>query len=61
MKWAELRGNSQERYCEQCSLHVQNLSSMTRVRASEFLAESKASSERICVTFVRRPTSLIRM
>ncbi len=39
--WDEMIGNDQVRFCEHCSLHVTNLSSMTRQEAMRFVAKSR--------------------
>ena len=50
--WDEMIGNDQVRFCEHCSLHVTNLSSMTRQEAMHFVSESRG---RICVRYLERP------
>ncbi len=47
--WDEMIGNDQVRFCEHCSLHVTNLSSMTRPEAMRFVAGSQG---RLCVRVV---------
>ena len=53
MKWANLDGGDKQRFCGECSLHVHNLSAMTRGEAQELIEEETASGERVCVTFKR--------
>lgn len=53
MKWAELEGDGERRFCRECSLHVVNLSAMTRT-AAQGLLDERAGDERVCVTFTRR-------
>lgn len=48
-RWAELVGDERRRFCSACSLHVTNLSALTRTEAEGFLA---ASTGRVCVTYV---------
>jgi hypothetical protein len=48
-RWSELVGDDRRRFCSACSLHVTNLSAMTRTEAEGFLA---ASNGRVCVTYV---------
>ena len=50
--WDQMIGNDQVRFCEHCSLHVTNLSSMTRPEAMRFVAKSRG---RLCVRFIARP------
>lgn len=47
--WDEMIGNHQVRFCEHCSLHVTNLSGMTRSEAMRFVARSKG---RMCVRII---------
>ena len=48
-RWSELVGDGRRRFCSECSLHVTNLSSMTRGEAEGFLAQGQG---RVCVTYV---------
>src|ERR1051326_4852372 len=50
--WDEMIGNDQFRFCAHCSLHVTNLSSMTRQDAIHFVSESRG---RICIRYIERP------
>jgi ankyrin repeat protein len=50
--WASMIGNDQVRFCEHCHLHVNNLSTMTRSEAMQFVARSRG---RICIRFVQSP------
>jgi hypothetical protein len=54
--WSRMVGDERVRYCDRCSLHVYNLSGMTR-RAAEALVTS--SEGRLCVRFYRRPDGTI--
>jgi ankyrin repeat protein len=49
--WDSMTGNDQVRFCEHCNLHVNNLSSMTRLDAMRLVARSKG---RLCVRYVQR-------
>ena len=51
-EWDSMSGNDQVRYCEHCSLHVNNLSTMTRQQAMRLVARSQG---RLCVRFVQKP------
>jgi len=53
-QWAELVGDDTRRYCDECQLHVHNLSAMTRGEGERFLLGVNASEERVCATYVRR-------
>ncbi len=50
--WDSMIGNDQVRFCEHCSLTVQDLSQMTRKRARRLVAKSRG---RLCVRYRRRP------
>src|ERR687893_2274132 len=54
--WGKMVGDGRMRYCDRCSLHVYNLSGMTR-RAAEALVTS--SEGRLCVRFYRRADGTI--
>ena len=54
--WGRMVGDERVRYCDQCSLHVYNLSGMTR-RAAEALVTN--SEGRLCVRFYRRADGTI--
>jgi hypothetical protein len=54
--WESMVGDERVRYCDSCSLHVYNLSGMTR-RAAEALVTS--AEGRLCVRFYRRPDGTI--
>jgi ankyrin repeat protein len=45
-------GNDQVRFCEHCSLHVTDLSALTRQEAMRLVARSQG---RLCVRFIQRP------
>lgn len=50
--WDSMAGNEQVRFCEHCSLPVNNLSTMTRQQAMRLVARSQG---RVCVRFVQKP------
>src|SRR5215211_8226592 len=54
--WERMVGDARVRYCDRCSLHVYNLSGMTR-REAEALVTGAES--RLCVRFYRRPDGTI--
>jgi hypothetical protein len=49
--WGKMVGDERVRYCDQCSLHVYNLSGMTKREAEGLVANSEG---RLCVRFYRR-------
>ncbi len=49
--WGKMVGDERVRYCGQCSLHVYNLSGMTKREAEGLVANSEG---RLCVRFYRR-------
>jgi len=49
--WNEMRGDEQVRFCGHCSLHVYNLSEMSRSAAEGLVRETEG---RMCVRFYRR-------
>jgi hypothetical protein len=49
--WNDMRGDERVRFCKHCSLHVYNLSDMTREAAERLVSESEG---RMCVRFFRR-------
>ncbi|HRJ73125.1 MAG TPA: hypothetical protein PLS03_12950 [Terrimicrobiaceae bacterium] len=52
--WSSLVGDDKKRFCEQCGLHVHNLSAMNTAERAAFLS---GNSERICVAYVAPPES----
>lgn len=48
--WDEMVGDERERFCNQCSLNVYNLSSMTRSEAEEFLQVRNDGS--VCLNYM---------
>jgi hypothetical protein len=49
--WDEMRGNDRVRFCDECKLHVYNISAMSREAASELVAQREG---RLCVQMYRR-------
>ena len=54
--WQRMVGDERMRYCDRCSLHVYNLSGMTRREAEALVTSSEG---RLCVRFYRRPDGTI--
>ncbi len=54
--WEKMVGDERMRYCGQCSLHVYNLSGMTRREAEALVTSTEG---RLCVRFYRRPDGTI--
>lgn len=46
--WNSMIGNDRVRFCEHCSLHVHNISEMTRAEAARLVAKSRG---RLCVRY----------
>lgn len=49
--WEKMVGDERMRYCGQCSLHVYNLSGMTKRQAEAFVTNAEG---RVCVRYYRR-------
>jgi hypothetical protein len=49
--WEKMVGDERMRYCEECSLHVYNLSGMTRREAEALITNAEG---RLCIRFYRR-------
>lgn len=54
--WEKMVGDERMRYCDRCSLHVYNLSGMTRREAEALVTSTEA---RLCVRFYRRADGTI--
>ena len=54
--WSRMVGDERMRYCDQCSLHVYNLSGMTRREAEALVTNSEG---RLCVRYFRRADGTI--
>jgi hypothetical protein len=50
--WNSMVGNDQVRFCEHCSLHVHNLSALTRNQAERLVAQANG---KLCVRYIRDP------
>ncbi len=51
-RWADLEGGDEKRFCDECGLHVVNLSALTR-REAERTVRRRSAGERLCATFRR--------
>jgi hypothetical protein len=49
--WDNMFGNERVRFCEQCQLHVYNLSDMSKAEAERLIGQTEG---RLCVRFYRR-------
>jgi hypothetical protein len=49
--WERMKGTDEARFCDQCGLHVYNISEMTRAEASDLIRETEG---RLCVKLYRR-------
>jgi hypothetical protein len=49
--WNQMRGDERVRFCQQCSLNVYNLSSMTRREAEQLISNAEG---RLCIRYYRR-------
>jgi hypothetical protein len=54
--WEKMVGDERARYCDRCSLHVYNLSGMTRREAEALVTSAEG---RLCVRFYRRADGTI--
>jgi hypothetical protein len=54
--WSKMSGDERVRYCDSCSLHVYNLSGMTRREAEVLMTSTEG---RLCVRFYRRADGTI--
>ena len=54
--WARMAGNDRVRFCDQCNLHVYNLSAMTQRDAERLVMSTEG---RLCVRFYRRADGTI--
>lgn len=48
MSWDNMQGDSKRRFCEQCQLHVHNLSAMSRRERDRFVKESGGKA---CISY----------
>jgi hypothetical protein len=49
--WSQMRGDERVRFCSHCSLHVYNLSAMSRMEAEQLLEQTEG---RMCVRLYKR-------
>ncbi|CAN5617048.1 hypothetical protein BH09PLA1_BH09PLA1_36290 [soil metagenome] len=49
--WDKMRGDERMRFCEECSLHVYDISAMTREAATELVSQREG---RLCIRMYRR-------
>ncbi|MCW5823657.1 MAG: hypothetical protein KIT34_12700 [Cyanobacteria bacterium TGS_CYA1] len=59
IKWETMSGDERKRFCEKCSMHVFNISDLSKEEAESFLKES-LSSESVCVKFFLRRDGTIK-
>ncbi|MEM7473687.1 MAG: hypothetical protein AAF483_01715 [Planctomycetota bacterium] len=52
--WEAMEGDDQKRFCQQCSLHVYNLSEMSALEAESFLQSELGEGKRVCTRLFRR-------
>jgi len=52
--WDEMQGDARTRFCTACSLHVHNLSALTRAEGESLVRARSAEGGRLCVTYARR-------
>ena len=52
--WDEMAGDARTRFCDACSLHVHNLSAVTRAEGEALLLSKAEAGGRLCVTYARR-------
>src|SRR5262245_20357560 len=50
--WEEMRGDDRSRFCDQCQLHVYNLSAMSAPEAAALVQQKEG---RLCVRYYTRP------
>ena len=55
--WDEMYGNEQVRFCQHCSLHVHDLSQITRKDVVKLISASKG---KLCVRYYRRPDGVVQ-
>jgi hypothetical protein len=55
-RWEDMKGDERRRFCEQCQLHVYNLSGMTSADAERVVSTAEG---RLCVSFFRRSDGTI--
>jgi len=48
-----MQGNRKTRFCDQCELHVHNLSAMSPNKVEQLIARGR--NERVCISYALRP------
>lgn len=56
MRWSDMKGDDTKRFCKHCSLHVFNLTNMTRADAEALILGAEG---RLCTTYFRRADGTI--
>lgn len=51
--WDAMTGDDRTRFCDECALHVHDLSAMPRAEAEAFVLGEKRAGRSLCVRFVR--------
>ena len=51
VSWEQMTGDDRVRFCDQCELHVYNISELTRIEAETLIASTEG---RICARLYRR-------
>src|SRR6266446_715495 len=51
--WQEMEGNRKTRFCDQCELHVHNLSAMSPDKVEQLIARGR--NKRVCISYALRP------
>lgn len=57
-RWEHMSGDDRRRFCEDCGLHVHNLSAMTREEADAFV-HAHADGGRLCIRMYKRADGTI--
>src|SRR3954471_17484503 len=55
-EWEKMHGDARVRFCDECKLHVYNLSSLTRAEAERLVAQHEG---RLCVRYYQRADGTI--
>ncbi len=58
MRWEDMNGDGRTRHCEQCGLHVHDISNMSESEAEAFL-RSAIGAGRVCASLFRRADGTI--
>jgi len=57
MNWSELSGDGPRRFCDECKMHVHDLSACARDEALAIVRAAAARGERVCGRIARHPKS----